>query len=259
MRNCVILFIGLFMCSISSTASEDWGETGHRVTGEIAESHLSKRAKRAIDKLLDGESLAFVSTYGDEIRSDDSFPNYSAWHYVNFPFGTKYETHPKSEKGDIIVAINKCIDILKSDTTTKKEKAFYLRMLVHFVGDLHMPLHVGIADDKGGNQFQVQWFNDGTNLHSVWDTKIIESYNMSYSELAANAESLSKSQIEYLQQSSVTDWMYESRALCEDVYANTKSGEKLSFHYRYKYLPVIREQLQKGGVRLAGILNEIFG
>ena len=239
--------------------SEDWGETGHRATGEIAEKHLSKKAKRAINDLLDGKSLAFVSTFADEIRSDKTYKNYGSWHYVNFPFDSNYNDHPKSEKGDIIVAINKCIEVLEDDSSDKEEKAFHLKMLVHFIGDLHQPLHVGMAKDKGGNTFQVEWFGNGTNLHSVWDTKIIESYNMSYSELAANAKVLSKEQVKVIQNSNVIDWMNESRELCKKVYNTTKSGENLRFEYRYIYMPIIRDRLQKGGIRLASVLNDIFG
>lgn len=259
MRNIIILSVLILLNSVNLNAAEDWGETGHRVTAEIAENHLNNKAKRAIRKLLDGESLAFVSTYADEIRSDDNLPDYGPWHYVNFPFGQSYEGHPKSEKGDIINAINKCIQILKSAGSKREEKVFYLKLLVHFIGDLHQPLHIGVADDRGGNKFQVQWFGEGTNLHRVWDYQIIESYNMSYSELAANADPLSNEQIAAIQQGPVTKWMYESRTMCEKVYANTKTGEDLSYKYRYMYLPVIRERLQQGGIRLAGLLNDIFG
>jgi hypothetical protein len=132
-------------------------------------------------------------------------------------------------------------------------------MLVHFIGDLHQPLHVGIAADKGGNKLQVQWFNDGTNLHSVWDTKMIESYNMSYSELASNVRKLNKHQIKELQKGTPIDWMYESRALCEEIYSNVKVGENLRYKYSYDYMGTVRSQLQKGGIRLASVLNEIFG
>ena len=132
-------------------------------------------------------------------------------------------------------------------------------MLVHLVGDLHQPLHIGRAEDKGGNDIQVRWFNDGTNLHSVWDTKMIESFNMSYIELANNAKDLSKNQIKAIQEGSVTDWMYETRNLTVKAYNSVKVGQKLRYRYSYLYFPIVREQLQKGGLRLAKILNDIFG
>lgn len=239
-------------------ASEDWGRNGHRATGEIAEKYLTKKAKKAIDRLLNGESLALVSTYADEIKSDDRYREYGPWHYVNFPFNKKYETHPKSERGDLVRAIETCIDVLKDSNSSLEDKVFHLKLLVHFIGDLHQPLHIGKADDKGGNDFQVLWFDEGTNLHSVWDTKMIESYNMSYSELAANEGRLNDAQYSSIRQGSVTDWMYESRELCLEIYDYTNTGENLRWDYMYKYVNVVRSQLQKGGIRLAYLLNDIF-
>jgi hypothetical protein len=212
-----------------------------------------------VKKLLGGESLAFVSTYGDEIRSDDQYRKYGPWHYVNFPFGATYEDTKKNERGDVIQGIKSCIAVLKDKRSSEDDKAFHLRMLVHFVGDLHMPLHVGISEDKGGNKFQVEWFGERTNLHSVWDTKIIVSYGMSYTELADNAAKVSKIQVAHLQDSTIEDWMYESRALCENIYDSTKIGENLRYKYSYQHLSTVRSQLQKAGIRIAGILNEIFG
>jgi len=254
-------FVAVLLVSLFSTglfASEDWGKTGHRAVGEIAGKYLSKKAEKQILKLLDGHSLAFVANYGDDIKSDRAYDHYSPWHYVNFPFGEKYETHPKSEKGDIIQGIEKCITVLKNANSSREDKVFHLKMLVHFMGDLHQPLHIGLADDKGGNDFQVRWFNDGTNLHSVWDYKMLDFYEMSYTEVATNTDVLSKEQVEAIKKGNVIDWMYESRVLCEDIYANTEIGEKLSYNYMYKYMNTLRSQLQKGGIRLAKVLNEIF-
>jgi hypothetical protein len=258
MRLFTLVFLLSFVSLCASEKITDWGRTGHRAMGEIATSHLSNKAKREISKLLDGASLALVSTYGDEIKSDERYRDYYAWHFVNYPFGTDYESQPKSDRGDIIQGIAKCIEILESEDANKADKAFHLKLLVHFIGDLHQPLHVGIAKDRGGNDFQVRWFDEGTNLHSVWDQKMIESYNMSYFELAANSRKLSKAQLEQLQQGTVLDWMKESRILCEDIYVNTKVGEKLGYNYMYKYVETARFQIQKGGIRLAKILNDIF-
>lgn len=258
MKSFLVLFLMVLSSGVTLNAAEDWGATGHRATGEIAANHVSKRTKRAIAKLLDGQSLAFVSTYGDDIKSDKNYRKYGPWHYVNFPFGSSYEETPKSDRGDLVNAIETCISVLKNDSSSKEDKVFHLKMLVHFIGDLHQPMHVGIADDKGGNDFQVRWFGDGTNLHSVWDTKMIESYNMSYSELAANSPNLSKQQLADIKKGDLLDWVNESRSICEDIYAGTTSGEKLSYQYMYQYVPVVRSQLQKGGIRLASILDSIF-
>ncbi|EAS19248.1 putative S1/P1 nuclease [Flavobacteria bacterium BBFL7] len=253
-----IITLLVFLVAFTAQA-DDWGKTGHRVTGAIAEQYLNKKARKAIAQLLDGESLALVSTYADDIKSDTLYRAYGPQHYVNIPFDKTYDTHPHSEKGDIIQAIDHCIATLKSDTATKEEKAFQLRLLVHFIGDLHQPLHTGIGDDKGGNDFQVRWYRDGTNLHRVWDTQMIESYGMSYSELAMNMPQLSKKERKTMASGTHRDWLTDSRYVVKDIYANTTVGQKLGYRYMYDYFNVLKGQLQKGGVRLAALLNEVLG
>jgi hypothetical protein len=259
MNRLFTVLFAIVLFSVPQSIKADWGKTGHRATGEIASQYLSNKAKKAIDQLLDGASLAMVSIYADEIKSDPKYREFGPWHYVNYPFDADYTNHPKSESGDIMVAIQKCIKVLEDDNATKKDKAFYLKMLVHFIGDLHMPLHVGIAQDRGANRFQVQWFGDGTNLHRVWDENLLDYYNMSYTELAANANKLSKTQLQVIQKGTPLDWMRDSRTLCEDIYENTKVGENLKYEYAYRYMDTVRSQLQKGGIRLAVLLNQIFG
>ena len=256
----IITLLTIFVCSLQCMAiPADWGKNGHRATGEIATQYLTKKAKRNIAKLLNGQSLALVSNFADDIKSDERYRKYGPWHYVNFPFDSTYEASPKSESGDLYQAINHCLDVLKDESAARDDKIFFLKMLVHFMGDLHQPLHVGIAADKGGNDFQVRWFGDGTNLHTVWDTKMIESYSMSYTELAANRSTLTPAQFNAITSGTIKDWMYESRALCQQVYATTEIGEKLGYRYMYDYMDMVRSQLQKGGIRLAVLLNDIFG
>lgn len=173
----------------------DWGKTGHRAVGEIASKHLNRKARKAIKDILDGTSLAEVSIYADEIRSDKKYRAYGPWHYVNVPFDTSYDEAEKNPKGDIILAINECITKVQNKTLSKGDRAFYLKLLVHFIGDLHQPLHTGRSEDKGGNDIQVRWFNEGSNLHRVWDSEMIDFYKMSYSELSSNREDLTKTQI----------------------------------------------------------------
>ncbi|TYP97546.1 S1/P1 nuclease [Tenacibaculum adriaticum] len=240
------------------TTFDVWGPTGHRATGKIAENHLSKRAKRKIDELLQGESLAFVSTHADQIKSDKKYNEFYSWHYVNMPLDGDYETAEKNPQGDLVTGINYCVKVLKDEKSSKEDKRFYLKMLVHLVGDLHQPMHIGQKEDKGGNTIQVQWFKKGTNLHRVWDENMIEEWNMSYLELASNAKDLSKEQIKAIQKGSVLDWVKDTHQITQKVYGSVEVGEDLRYRYSYEYFPVVREQLQKGGLRLAKILNEIF-
>jgi len=258
MKKIKIAFLLVFVALQGLYAAEDWGKNGHRATGEIAQKYLTKKAQRGINELLNGHSLAYVANYADDIKSDREYNKYRPWHYVNFPFDSSYEEHPKSEKGDLIVGINNCIASLKNPNSSKEEKVFHLKMLVHFLGDLHQPLHIGLAEDKGGNDFQVRWFDEGTNLHSVWDYFMIDNYDMSYTELAQNTSQLSKDELKRYQAGTVLDWMNDSRKLCEGVYNSAEIGEKLSYRYMYDHMNTVRTQLQKGGIRLAVLLNDIF-
>lgn len=256
MRTILLLVVLFFTLEISA---EDWGKTGHRVTGEIAEQHLSKKAKRTIKKILKGKSLAWVSTYGDDIKSDPKYREYGPWHYVNLdPEQQEYEASNAAEEGDIIQGIEKSIEALKDPTTPIEDQEFYLKMLVHLVGDLHQPLHAGRSEDKGGNDLQVRWFNRGTNIHRVWDSHMIDDFQMSYTELAANSRSLSKEEEKQIASGDLLTWLYESRALSDEIYASVEIGEKLGYSYSYEWFPVVREQLQKGGIRLSRLLNQIY-
>ncbi|MDX1761447.1 MAG: S1/P1 nuclease [Christiangramia sp.] len=255
-----IFTVALMLVSVLGQASEgDWGKTGHRATAEIAEKHLTEKAKAAIDELLGGYGLAFVANYADDIKSDPEFRKYGPWHYVNIaPEADEYKIEEASEKGDLVQAIRKCISALKDDETSKKQKEFYIKMLVHFVGDLHQPFHTGHSEDKGGNDIQVRWFNDGSNIHRVWDSEMINFYQMSYTELAINTKDLSKAEIKEIRKGKLLDWVYESRAMAEDLYAGVENGQKLGYSYMYEHMPTVLNQLQKGGIRLAKILNEIY-
>lgn len=256
----IIFTAFLFMIlSAGYTAEYDWGQNGHRATGAIATKHLSPKAKKEIAKILKGMSLARVSTYADEIKSDPRFREFGPWHYVNMPSGeTVYDPGTANPEGDLLAAMKKSKAVLQDKNASADDKEFYLKLLVHLVGDLHQPLHTGRGEDKGGNDIQVRWYSDGANLHSVWDTKMIESYNMSYTELAANANEFSKKEIEMIRAGNFDDWMYESKELSKQIYASAEVGEKLGYRYMYDWFPVVMEQLQKGGIRLAKVLNEIY-
>lgn len=258
MKN-LILFTFLYVFIVAPTnAAEDWGQNGHRTTAQIAEKHLKKRVLRKITQLLDGQSLAVVSTFADEVKSDKSFDQYGKWHYVNISAGKTYEAVKEDLGENIIWAINKCKQKLQNKNTPKKEKQFYLKMLVHLVGDLHQPMHVGRAEDRGGNDIKVDWFGRQSNLHRVWDTQMIESYKMSFTELSEHAQILSKKQIQTYQAGNPQTWAIESKAIAEDLYTDAENNRNLGYKYMYNWFPVLKERLQIGGLRLAKILNIIF-
>lgn len=245
-------------CNLTYGTTPFWSKKGHRVIGEIAQDHLNGSTKRAIKKLLNGQSLASVSNFADEIKVDTAYRKFSAWHYVNFPADKKYGDVEPSKYGDLVQGIQKCIAIVKDENSTTADKAFYLKMLIHLVGDLHQPMHVGRFKDKGGNAIQLQWFNRSTNLHKVWDANMIDDYGMSYTELAEALPQLTKKEKKAIQKGNVYDWVEESQDMASELYKSVKTGEKLYYQYGYKWWGTVEMQLEKGGLRLAKILNELF-
>jgi len=257
-KSLYILLAFLITFTPIKATNPDWGATGHRTIGKIAEDYLKGKTKRKIAEILDGQSLSLVSTFGDDIKADKRYNKFYTWHYVNMPFGVKYEDSDKNPDGDLVSGIEKCKTIIMNENTTKEDKAFYLKLLVHLIGDLHQPMHVGRAEDKGGNMIQVQWFNKGTNLHRLWDSDMINHFNMTYTELANNAGEISKEQVKFLQKGSIADWANETQKLAIKTYASVEIGEKLGYKYVYDNFNLVRSQLQVGGIRLAKVLNDIL-
>ncbi len=253
------LLVALFLVPGNSNVSGNyWGSTGHRVIGEIANQYLKGKTKRKIRTLLQGKSLAFVSTFADEIKSDSRYGEFYTWHYINMPLDSEYTSSKKNPNGDLVSGISYCKKIIKDENASDDDRTFYLKLLIHLIGDLHQPMHVGLVEDKGGNDFKLQWFYNDSNLHRVWDSEMIESYDMGYLELAENADVLDKAQVKAIQHGSIIDWVNETHELTRKVYASAKPDENLRYRYSYDYFETVRTQLQKGGIRLAKVLNDLF-
>ncbi len=234
-----------------------WGPTGHRVTGQVADKYLSKKARARIEKILGQQSLAMASTWMDEVRSDSLYDFMEDWHWVTVPEGSTYEQAVKNPNGDIIEIIGRMVQALKSKTLSPEKESEHLKVLIHLVGDIHMPLHVGSKDDRGGNDVKVAWFRADSNLHRVWDSDMIDDAKLSYTEFAASFEELSAEQVKVLQKTSVLDWANESQAYHKNVYAI--GNGKLGYAYSYRNFHIVRKRLHQAGIRLAGLLNEIYG
>jgi len=238
--------------------TKEWSDTGHRVVGEIANKYLKHRTKRKIKKLLKGKSLAFVSTYADEIKSDKRYNEFYSWHFINIPLDGDYESSKKNPDGDLATGIKHCKKLILNKDSSEADKIFYLKMLVHLIGDLHQPMHIGLEEDRGGNDFKVQWHYKDSNMHRVWDSEMINQFNMGYIELAENADILTKTEINNIQQGSVIDWVNETHELTRNVYANVTVGDNLRYEYSYENFQIVRNQLQIAGIRLAKVLNDIL-
>jgi hypothetical protein len=241
--------------------NDDWGKTGHRIVGEIAERQLTDDVKEIIYDILDGESLSSVSTWADEMRSNPDWRPYDKWHYVNLPLNKEYPDMPVQPE-NIVMMIERSIAILKSPTADKEIKKFYLKYLVHLVGDLHQPMHTGQYEDYGGSKIPLKFkgrkgTETNTNLHVLWDSNLIDDFKMSFTEWSNHLQNkLGRTEIN---QSDVLGWTYESHQYAKDIYKNTPPNSYLSYDYIYKYQSVLETRLYQAGIRLGNTLNQIFG
>ena len=235
-----------------------WGQNGHRIVGDIAADYLTPEAREEIDRVLGHESIAIASTWMDNIKSDPAYDHTHDWHWVTIPDGMTYKETKKNPNGDLINTIRTFIKELKSGSLTAEEEKKKLKMLIHLVGDIHQPLHVGNGEDRGGNNTKVEWFYDDSNLHRVWDSEMIDYTQLSYTEFSAAINHPSDQQIEDWQNTNIIDWANEAKKLRDQVY-DLPEDREIGYKYQYENRDLLDHQLLKGGVRLAGVLNEIYG
>ncbi|MDQ6815194.1 MAG: S1/P1 nuclease [Bacteroidota bacterium] len=257
-----VLFTALFF--YLPCQSFAWGMLGHRIIGEVASSYLTGRASREIKKILGNETIALASNWADFIKSDTAFRYLNPWHYLDVDKGLNaiqmQAVLQKDTAVDAYTRLNFLIAQLKNKKLAQNEKLMYLRLLIHIVGDIHQPFHSSANGDKGGNDIKVFWFGQSSNMHRVWDEQLIEGQDLSYTEYTRAINFTTDEQRRQWQQSPLSNWFFDSYQISEALHKELKQPEpKLGYEYNYLHLKTLNEQLLKGGVRLAGLLNEIFG
>lgn len=236
-----------------------WGLTGHRVTASIADGHLGPKARAAVKELLGTETLAQVSNWPDFMRSapDPFWQKESVpWHYVTIPVGKRYEDVGPPPEGDAITALKTYSAVVKDPKASLAERRKALRFIIHIVGDLSQPLHVGRPGDRGGNDVKVTYFGDPTNLHTLWDSTLIDSQRLSYTEwtdwLTGN---LTVEQLRDWSSADPMQWLADSSAERQALYP---ADPDLRYSYGFEQNDRLNRQLAKGGLRLASYLNRLF-
>ena len=278
----------LFLMLTQSVSLFSWGQNGHRIVAEICDQHLTPQAKAELQRIMGPDYLTELANWPDYIKSESGWKFAESWHYTTINLNQSVrEVRSKYQEdaniNDAIEAIELMVNILKGDQAAtdwlenimKKNKAMPLRnstkatalaFLVHLVGDIHQPLHVGKNNDKGGNNITVLYFGEKKNLHSIWDTEIIEHERLSYTEFAHFINKCTPEEVSLMQAASLDQWADESIVLREDIYntiydfTDRETGlPSFSWNYQHDFIPRVKDRLLKAGVRLAGILNEIVG
>ncbi len=237
-----------------------WGQKGHDVVAYIAENHLSPEAAQRVAEVLRGRSLVYYANWMDNASHTPAYAHTKTWHYMNIDEHETIETQPRHPKGDILTAVNGIIKHIEKGKLSPEEEFDELRMLIHLVGDMHCPMHAGRSTDRGGNAVKVLYFSRETNLHSIWDSSLVESaHNWSYSEWQYQIDRVTEEFATQMQQGSIEDWFAQTVAIAKKVYEVTPEGSKISYDYINAMAPVIEQQLLLGGLRLAGVLNRLYG
>lgn len=239
-----------------------WGEEGHRLVVRIAEGLLTPAAKAQVAAtLMPGESLEELASWADEVRRTRK--ETEGWHYVNIPLTSAgLDMKRDCAKGNCIVA--KISDFQKAwrdPAASLESRREALLFLVHFVGDLHQPLHAVDNDDRGGNDVPVLLGNAHTNLHAVWDSGLLRSMPGEDHLFDALRQAISPDEVNAWSGSSVEQWADESfhaaQSTTYGLLPTVAKGQTVTLGEWYEQMaePVLEQQLEKAGVRLAAILN----
>jgi hypothetical protein len=245
-----------------------WGPEGHRIVAYIATARLTPQARDAVKSLLGDATMADIASWPDEIRKDR--PESGPWHYVDIPVdAAAYDATRDGRNGDnVIDAIGRFSKILADPSAPKQQRVEALKFVVHFLGDIHQPLHCAERNhDKGGNGRLVFFLDQpkAVNLHAVWDGTILRyaKGNTSDKVYAGGLDArISAAQAQDWVKGTPEDWANESHALAVSIAYKDVPADgpppKLTQEYVDRARPVVDQQLSKAGVRLADLLNRVF-
>ena len=253
------LIASLAAAALFASPAFAWGKTGHRVVAEVATHYLTPEAEAAVKDLLGPESLAETADWPDFMRSNpDEFwrREASPWHYVTIPKDKLYNDVGAPPEGDAVTALAHFREMALDESQPLEQRQLALRFIVHIVGDLQQPLHAGNGTDRGGNFFTCYFFEELTNLHEVWDELLINREELSYTEWAAwLVPKITAEDVLVWGAAGPSKWADESAAIRDTIYPD---DQILSYNYVYETRAILRQQLSKGGVRLAAYLNDMF-
>jgi hypothetical protein len=240
-----------------------WGPVAHRAVARLAQQRLTPAARTQVGALLPGESLADVAVWADDVR-DTTHPHTAHWHFTNIPItssGYRRERDCRpSPKGDCVVAAIERLQVELRTSTNQTARREALKFLVHFVGDIHQPLHTGQNNDRGGNDREIAMIGGSQNLHSAWDSGIIRASGRDEDDLVEAASRWLSTQNETLiAGTAALDWANEGFRLARDVaYPAVRGDNRITSSERTEAARIIEKRVARGGVRLAAVLNRAF-
>ena len=252
-----LLFLVLLLVAPGAQA---WSEFGHKLVGEFAYRQLSPAARAQVDALLQGEAdptLAGVAGWADTIRELPGYEHTAKFHYVRINDAQCVFNRARDcrEEACVVGAIERYAAVLADRARPQAERAEALKFVVHFVGDVHQPLHSGHRDDRGGNEFQVNLRGEGTNLHSVWDYHVLRNADLDFDGWLARLQSVPAAPARH----SPAQWAEAScRATNQEDFYPRRPG-KMSPAYLDRHGDFATQRLREAGVELAALLEAALG
>ena len=240
-----------------------WGVDGHRGVGLIADRHLTEKARRQVTALLGTQTLALVSTQPDEMRYLPEYKETAPWHYVNTAMGLGHDQYLQAVKGQTNpnaynVLLTK-IKEMRDPSKTPAQRAEALVFVVHIVGDIHQPMHTGRAEDKGGNDIKLTYRGKDTNLHSLWDSGLIDYLGLTYTEMGQQCQVVPAPLAKTWQAAQdPAEWLFESYTAATQLYAEAAQNPNPDYRYYPAHADLMKQRIQQAGIRLAAVLNEAF-
>ncbi|BAV07442.1 S1/P1 Nuclease [Filimonas lacunae] len=250
------LFI-LLIVLLAGIAVISWGPRGHRTVALIAQKHLAANVKSAVVTYLQGENIEAAATWPDEHRTAQN----AQWHFVDLPQGLNFQSfqnYVRSSKNTLYTAYLQSLATLQNNSSSISQKQDALRFLIHLVGDAHQPMHVARHSDKGGNDIIVRMDGESTNLHAIWDSRLLDHEKYSEAEMVAKYDVATPQEITAWQKDDIIQWLWESYQLSNQIYSETRSGQTISNAYYQKYISIIHKRINQAGIRLAGVLNTLY-
>jgi S1/P1 Nuclease len=235
-----------------------WGREGHRIVALIAEHYMTGEALTKASNLLAGNTIDSRASWADDYRRDH--PETGRWHYIDIPLAdSKIDLSRECPDGDcVIVKTEQFVAVLRDPKAERTAKTEALKYVVHFVGDLHQPLHDEDDNDEGGNMRHAIFDGRPDNLHWIWDTGLLEHINRSPEALAVELESrITRQDREKWVRGSIEDWALEGRLARAVAYEDLPDTNPapITPAYERQADPAIELQLEKAGVRLAYVLD----
>jgi hypothetical protein len=239
-----------------------WGGEGHILVARLAAARLSPRVTARIAEILGpNTTLAGIASWADQVRN--ARKETGPWHYIDIPIDKPHlDMLRDCPKGECVIAkIEELRRTLADKSTPPEKRKEALMFVVHFVGDMHQPLHCSDNHDKGGNDAKLEFFGRPTNLHSLWDSGLLARMGTEDALFAELAKELTPKRAKNFAKGSVRDWAEQSHRQGQlVVYGSLPKVEagaaiQLSESYEKTGDPVVKEQIERAGVRLAKVLN----